>query len=226
MAKSKEKLIAIKLRREGKSIKEIASFLNVSKGSASLWCRDIVLTKDQIKQLNKKMKDGNYLGRLRWALLQKELRQEKIQKYISDAAKKIGRLTKKDLLLIGLGLHLGEGTKGHRQFRFSNSNKDIIKLIIKWLVTTLSVKKEDCVIRIFINESHRQREIIIKDYWSNELDMHPSQFRKTIFIKSKTKKMYPNHNTYFGVVSLEIKRSSNLQYQIYGLQYHILQQAA
>ncbi len=49
MAKSREKQLARVLRREGKSIREIASVLKVSKGSISLWCRDIVLSKNWSK---------------------------------------------------------------------------------------------------------------------------------------------------------------------------------
>ena len=53
MAKSKEKLHARQLRKKGLSIKNIAQKLSVSPGSVSIWCSDIVLTKDQIKKAEK-----------------------------------------------------------------------------------------------------------------------------------------------------------------------------
>lgn len=38
---------ALELRRQGMSMRDIASTLHVSKGSVSLWVRDIVLTQEQ-----------------------------------------------------------------------------------------------------------------------------------------------------------------------------------
>ena len=45
MAKSAQKLQARTLRRQGKSIGEIAKIVGISKDSASHWCRDVALTK-------------------------------------------------------------------------------------------------------------------------------------------------------------------------------------
>ena len=63
MAKYKEKIKAQELRERGRSIKEITKTLNVSKGSVSVWCRDIKLTKKQIEQYKKGKLD---LIKLNW----------------------------------------------------------------------------------------------------------------------------------------------------------------
>ena len=49
--KTVEREQARALRREGQSIKEISHALNVSKGSVSVWVRDIVLTESQTQAL-------------------------------------------------------------------------------------------------------------------------------------------------------------------------------
>lgn len=64
MAKSKEKLEAINLRKKGQSIKYIAKTLSVSIGSVSLWCKDVVLTEEQLKILEIHGHDPNYGRRL------------------------------------------------------------------------------------------------------------------------------------------------------------------
>ena len=51
MAKSKEKLQALRLRRKGESIKKIAKLVKVSVSTASLWCHDVELTDSQIENL-------------------------------------------------------------------------------------------------------------------------------------------------------------------------------
>jgi transposase len=72
MAKTLKHNKAIKLRLEGKSIKSIAKILNISKSTASVWCKDVGLTQKQIKKLHKDMVTGSYVGRMKGAKLQHE----------------------------------------------------------------------------------------------------------------------------------------------------------
>ena len=72
MAKSKEQFNARELRKKGKSMKEIAKKLKVSKGSVSLWCKDIELTENQKLKLHKQMVRGSYAGRMAGVRMQKE----------------------------------------------------------------------------------------------------------------------------------------------------------
>lgn len=54
--KTEYKLKAFKLRKEGKSYREIAKNLNVSKGTISYWFKNINWSEDIKKQLEKKAK--------------------------------------------------------------------------------------------------------------------------------------------------------------------------
>ena len=138
MAKSAEKYKAVALRKQGKSIKDIAYALQVSKSSASIWCRDISLTPLQIDRLHSKMVGGNYLGSMRGALANKKKREAKIKQCIMDGKKAMGVLSQRDFLMVGLGLHLGEGGKG-RSFQFTNANPAIIKLMIAFLQRSFNI---------------------------------------------------------------------------------------
>ena len=46
MAKSLKKLEAIKLRQSGLSIKDISSKIEIARSTVSIWCRDVVLSKN------------------------------------------------------------------------------------------------------------------------------------------------------------------------------------
>ena len=60
MAKFVIKIQAQKLRKSGKSIKTIAEMTGVSKGTISIWCRDIELTQTQKDRLRaRQIKAGN-----------------------------------------------------------------------------------------------------------------------------------------------------------------------
>lgn len=54
VAKTNEHLRARELRKQGMSIKDISKILNVSRGSASIWCRDVKLSQKQAKTLRDK----------------------------------------------------------------------------------------------------------------------------------------------------------------------------
>lgn len=84
MAKSIERIKAIKLRRKGESIKRIAQILKIAKSTVSLWCQEIKLTKSQIEALHIRMVRGGYKGRLKGALLQKERREIKVKMFIDN----------------------------------------------------------------------------------------------------------------------------------------------
>ena len=53
MAKFKEKILAQKLRHQGKSVKAIAKFVNISKSTVSRWCSNILLSETQKENLLK-----------------------------------------------------------------------------------------------------------------------------------------------------------------------------
>lgn len=217
MAKFALKLKAFAMRRNGSSIRDITRSLRVSKASASLWCKDIPLSEKQIEKLHQNMLAGSYRGRLKGALIQKERKLRTIQKYEEEGLKKLGKISNRDLLLVGLGLHLGEGTKGGGRVRFTNSNSLIVKLFIAWIEKAFGVSRSQIYCRVMINEIHKKREAIVVKEWSKILKIPLSQFEKTTFIKAKVKKVYENYNSFLGTLSITILKSSDLQYRILGL---------
>ncbi|MCX6703008.1 MAG: helix-turn-helix domain containing protein [Candidatus Wolfebacteria bacterium] len=222
MAKSQKHILAIELRKEGNSIKDISRLLKISKSSASIWCRDVLLTSQQVDNLHSKMVAGGYKGRLKGAQMQKAKRKLKIKNYQKLGIKTIKPVGSRDLLMLGLGLYLGEGNKGGNQFQFTNSNSDIVRLIILWLKDVFDIKKRDLILNMIINQQHKGREVKIKNHWTKVTGADISQFNKTIFIKSKSKKAYSNLENYFGTITIRVKKSSDLQYKILGLCYGVL----
>ncbi len=222
MAKSQEHLEAVKMRGAGKSIKDIARTLGVSKSSASLWCADVKLTRAQLDHLRKQMSVGGYEGRLRGALMQKNRKELKIREYEHNGLREIGAISSRDLLLLGIGLHLGEGTKAGNKFRFTNSNPGLIRLMALVLKRYFDVNPGEFVLTVFVNEAHATREGEIKRFWAKATKAALGQFRKTIFIKAKRKKTYANFNDHYGTLALEVRKSSDLQYKILGLCYGVL----
>ncbi|MBI2641647.1 response regulator transcription factor [Candidatus Roizmanbacteria bacterium] len=99
MAKSQKKLVARKQRREGKSIKEIAKNLDVSPGSVSVWVRDIFLTENQIKNLQKRRTDAYFGKKAEYIKKRLKRTENKINILRNKGIKEVGRLTKREIFL-------------------------------------------------------------------------------------------------------------------------------
>lgn len=216
MAKSIEKLTAIKLRKSGHSIRNIAKQLSVSRSSVSLWCENIILTQKQMSLLHKNMVLGGYSGRMAGVSSNKEKRRLLVSKANKEAENSIGTLSKRDISMISLGLYWGEGSKNtERKFVFTNSDVDSIKCIVRWLLM-LKIKKDDIVASVYINGEHKDRVEKVEFFWAKQLGFNKSQFRKTVLVHVPMKKIYENRETYFGVLRLTVKRSTYLKALIMG----------
>ena|SRR3989344_1187682 len=218
MAKSASRLLALKMRREGESILEIAEKLGVSKASASLWCRNIELTRRQKDRLFRNKLKGGLKGRLIGAEVNKNKRLRNIKEQETIARNIVGDLTSRDMLMLGIALYWGEGTKNPNTSGTTITNSDPATVLFaqRWF-EQLGVKREMFRPYIFINEMHKPREKTLLNFWSHYLDIPTSQFARTVFLKTKSRKIYENPNSYYGVLALRVRKSKTLKYRILGL---------
>lgn len=218
MAKFKKRLQAITLRKKGYSIKSISEKLDVSKGSVSIWCRDIILTEKQKNILRDNMIKAGHKGRMIGAEINRKKREDNIAFFREFGKNEIGQISRRDLLIAGIALYWGEGSKSDKtSLAFVNSDPSMIKFMYRWFNEVMGVKKEEFMPRIFINEIHRPRIKVVLNFWSSFLDLPISQFGNPVFLKMKQKKIYDNYNVYYGVLALKVRKSSNLKYKILGL---------
>lgn len=217
MAKSTLRLEARKLRRRGISVKRIAEYLEVSKSTASIWVRDIILNIDQLEALKQAAIKGSERGRLKSALLQKEKRLKLILSSKREGTEKLSRLTEREFLIAGIALYWGEGSRKSRELEFCNSDPKMIKFLIEWLRINFHVEANELKCCIGINELHRKREDRVKQFWSEITGIPLSQFLKTSFKKAKNKKVYENFNDHYGTLSVSVLKSAKYYYQIIGL---------
>ncbi len=116
------------------------------------------------------------------------------------------------------GLYWGEGTKSDRSaLAIVNSDPEIILVMKKWFKKVFQLNDEDFMPRIFINDIHRPRIKKVVKYWSSLLQLPESQFGNQVFLKMNQKKIYENYDSYYGILSLKVRRSSRLKYEILGL---------
>lgn len=172
--KSQERNKAREMRSQGLTINQIANFLQVSKSSVSTWVRDIVLTQDQIDNLQKQNPIFN--------------RQINGAKERSDKARLIrleyqnkGKIKAKDNNLLhqaGCLLYWAEGAKSKNQCRFTNSDTEMMKFFLKFIRQFYShlESKITLTINYYTNNNLNSQEI--KNYWLSSLELPEKSLRK------------------------------------------------
>ena len=217
-AKFKEREKAIKLRRKGLSYREILEQVPAAKSSLSLWLRGVKLAKRQKQRLTEKKIASALRGSRKW----KEIRIDLTRRIKDQARKEIGRLSKREVWLIGTALYWAEGTKEkeHKPGSgaiFSNSDTYMIKLYLKWLLNILKIPKENIYFAIYLHENHKHRSDEVKKYWQTRTNFPIENFRHIYFKKHKihTKRKNIGQN-YFGLLKIAVMESSILNRKIQG----------
>jgi hypothetical protein len=216
MAKFRLRLQAIDLRKNGESVRVISKKLNVSKSTASLWTRHIILSVQQEENLKKRVLIGGELGRVKGSLVQKEARLQRIKKCDEEAIKNLKTLSIRELDILGTGLYWAEGSKLNRQVKLCNSDPKMIKLFLKWLKEVYQISVSELYCQVGINEAHRNRESVVKTYWSKLTQIPLERFNKTSFKKYPLKKVYENFDDHYGTLSVNVKQPTRIFYQILG----------
>lgn len=174
--KEVEKNLAISLRKAGASMGEIARKINVSKGSISLWVRNVELTPAQRKQLSLNGRTKDSIEKRRATRLKNETTRRQI--IIDVARKEIRQLTEVELRLVGIMLYWAEGGKTQRSLvRFSNSDPEMIKIMMAFFrrICKIPERKFRGHIHIHPHLDYRKSE----KYWSNISGVPLNQFYKT-----------------------------------------------
>jgi hypothetical protein len=134
------------------------------------------------------------------------------EKLFQDGKKEVGKLTKRDLFMVGVALYWAEGFKHKDEsgLGLGTSDPNMAKFYVSWLERCLGVSKRDLLLRVTANESHKDRIGEIEKFWIKELEVDGDQFAKPFYQKTKWKKVYSNRDEYFGVLRIRVRRSLNL----------------
>lgn len=215
--KFQEKIQAIKLRKQGKSYKEIRKKIKVSKGTLSVWLKDVVLTEKQKQRLYVTLRRQNAY---KAAKRQQQKKIKRTKKIIYQAKREAVELSKNPLFLMGLMLYWAEGDKSERteQVKFSNSDPEMIKIIMKWFRIYCQVPEEKFRITLHIHTLHCRKNL--ERYWSNITKIPLKQFYKT-YVKPTSLKQRRNI-LYNGTCAVQIC-SKDLFRRIKGWKLNIIE---
>ncbi len=212
------------MRENGTSIGDISIGLGVNKSTVSYWCKNIELKESAIQKIKTKGREKSIRGLLRYSELKRKERIDRNYKQKQDGADFVGNISKRDVLMTGLGLYWGEGYK-EGELGFTNSNPKIIQFYLTWL-QIFNISKSDLIFRLTINQIFKPQEKQIKRFWLDLLDVKDDQFSKITRIKTKLKKAFlKDSQTYRGILRVKVRRGMSLKNKILGAIDHISDRA-
>lgn len=165
----------IRLRACGLSIPEIFRKTGVSKTSVQRYVKGIVVPEASLKRL--KEKQGG--AKQRAAGLRENC--------IEEAALMLGTLSKRDYLILLIGLYWGEGTK--RDFSIINSDPKLLQTVMLSLkMTGVSLERISLSLRLHSDISIARA----KRFWSRALDVSEERIGRIEIIEGKKKGKLPH----------------------------------
>ena len=224
-----KKGIAIELRKKGFSYSEIQNSINIPKSTIVYWIKDVPLTETQIENLKTR--------RLKTAKLNSEKRihktLRKIEEVKNKSAQEIGKISKRELWLMGVVLYwkerflLKNDSDLKRGIRFTSSDPELIKFFLKWLKDVGKIENEEIVFDIFLEKEKEDLLDRIVDQWSKITGFSRKNFLRVYYLKKnkkliknkekrKSKKPEPGMTSVSGMLRVRVKSSSMLARQIAG----------
>jgi hypothetical protein len=213
MARKLDKQKALIMRKKGMSYSQIKEKLGISKSTLSGWLFNMPLSEKRIRELqaDSPIRIERYRNTMK---AKKEARLRGVYKKVS---KDIGNFLKRDLFLAGLFLYWGEGTKrSNCSVVLTNTNPSMLKLFIKWL-ELFNVKRKDLKIKLHLYSDMNIKESL--DFWSKELKIPLSQFRKPYIKKTSLKSITYKNGFGKGTCCVMFNNRDIWEYIMMGLKY-------
>ncbi len=170
--------------------------LGVARSTMSYWFKDQPYMPN--KRALARMKAGpQKIGQLR------HLRRiEEVQAMMKLGAKELGILSERDIMLLGIGLYIGEGAKTSGRLRLSNSNPDVIRLGIAWLKKSCGITNKNLSVRLHIYPDNDPDECLA--YWQNITGLDKSAFQRTTIDTRANKQALHRRSLPYGTAHVSV----------------------
>jgi len=199
---------ALALRKRGLSYNEIRREVKVSKSTLSQWLRSVRLKPEHKARLY--TKQISILSKGSKSI--KERRAKVVDLIIEKARAEIKQPISLEILrLMGACLYWAEGSK-KKMCEFTNSDPFLILFFTNWLKEIFEIQPDALKARLNIYPQQNEAKII--RFWSDLTGIPKERFGKT-FVKPISKN-YKKNNLYYGTMRIEVPKSTDINYKIFG----------
>ena len=213
--KRSERTDAIQLRRDGATYETIQRRLGVAKSTVWRWCRAEGLVEQELQRLTELKRFAQRKGAA--AVQAKYLAATRY--VMQQAEQSVGRLSRRDLWLIGAALYWAEGTKQKphnisQRVTFTNSDPAMLHLFLAWLRDICQISEERLVFELVIHESGNAESA--KLFWSSTLRIPVTRFQVRLKRHALSLRRRRNTAGYAGLIRIIVRQSAQLNRQIAG----------
>ncbi len=215
VSKTKEKELAIQLRKQGKSYSEIRRIIPVAKSTLSIWFREVHLSKRQEQKITIKRIEAQKRG----AEAKRKQRLEKTKTIKNIARREVTSLIKNPLWIVGVVIYWAEGAKEKEwrvseKTKISNMDPHIHKIFISWAKRFLKISSDRFIYELYI---HPTGDIFnSKKYWSKQLHVSTKKIRVYFKKPNHNPKKYNTRENYHGVLTTMITKGTDVNRKIAG----------
>lgn len=188
---------AIDLRKEGWSYKDIIAKIGASKSSLSYWLQEVPYIPNDV--VRKRISEGPAKSNQ----VRNEKKRQQLAIIQKNANKQLGKISKRDLFMLGIGLYIGEGTKANEATQFVNSDPNVVKLAMKWFRDIIELDDDHFAVTLHIYPDTVPEDAI--RYWSSITGIQKSQFRKYQVDVRRNKSAKGNGRLPYGTAQITIK---------------------
>lgn len=209
---------AIELRKSGHTYSEIMKVIPIAKSTLSEWLRDVGM----VKEVKQAFTEKKRLASIRGGQAKRAQRITKFNLITGKAEAEIGKMSKRELWLVGTALYWAEGSKEKAGrpgtgVSFSNSDSLMINLFLKWLFEAVNISKEQISCEIYIHDSYRNQVPRFQKYWSEKTGLPLDYFQTVYFKRTKIRTLRKNiGDLYNGQLRVKVYASSTLNRKIQG----------
>lgn len=209
---------AVRLRADGWPVQRIAAELGVAKSTAYQWVRHLPLGGDP-EQAERRRAHAKLMTDARWDNHRRD-RDGRQAAAHADAVAAVGRLSDRDVLLLGAAIYWCEGTKSkpwRREDRLTFINSDVGLLAI--FIRFLEVHGIDRTVPSYRVTIHETADAEAAGrWWAEQLGLPSDRFRRPTLKRHVPRTIRRNAgDDYHGCLVVAVPRSRELYWKVEGV---------
>ncbi len=215
MKPASDRVRAVELRKTGVSYAELMRRFGVAKSTLWRWLKAEGLVAATPQEFTERRR----LAQRKAVIVNRANHTARTQALFEQARNEVGKLSARDLWLIGIALYWAEGTKQKphnvaQRVVFTNSDPAMLQLFIRWLKDACQIEDGQLAYDLYIHESGNIEAA--RKFWSEALRVPSEQWRIRLKRHNRSTRRRNVGARYVGLVRVSVARSARLNRKISG----------